>query len=343
MRLHEAIESFLLERRRLGLGNIKTHRWMLRRLLLETVKRRRGADAEPLAARLSREDLDAVLLECERRRYAPATRFSTVLIVRRLCEWLFRKGVLLVDPSLTLVMRRSPPRAGFVPSPDQVKHLLHVASPDEVLRREQLLDDPETIKPSARTRYALRRERVLAEAVRDHAVLELLYGSGLRFSELRGLDTRDLSLGERTLFIRSGKGKKDRVVPLTRASVKALSRYITQARPALLSQRMTTGSWQGRSCRKPMALFLTVTASRLGAEWPRHVLRPLAHQAGMKKGFSAHRLRHACALHLLDAGASVVPISRLLGHASLQATQLYLHLTTAQLGKAMLKAHPRER
>jgi site-specific recombinase XerD len=352
VRLDEAIESFLDERKRLGFGCVKTHRWELRTLLLSVVRRRRekvrdasdgGEPDDIAAAQLSREDLDALVRECQKRRYAPASVFHVVQITRTFCQWLFRRGIVLVDPSLTLVARRPRIHVGFVPSPEQVRHLLHVASPDEVLRREQLFDDPDTIRPSLRTRYALRRERVLSEAIRDHAIIEVLYGSGLRFSELRNLDTRDLSLGERTLFIRSGKGKKDRVVPLTRASVKALSRYLHEARPVLLSQRTATVMWRRRGCRQPTALFLTITASRLPQAWREHVLRPLAYRAGLRKGFTPHRLRHACALHLLDAGAGVVAIGRLLGHSSLQATEIYLNLTTAQLEKALMKAHPREK
>jgi site-specific recombinase XerD len=255
------------------------------------------------------------------------------------CRHLVKKGLLLVDPSRDLKVRRPDSSVGFVPGPEAVKRLLHLARPESALARERLIEPPRGRKE--RELFERRRLRVVAEALRERAILEVLYGSGLRFAELRALDVSDLHLAERTLFIRSGKGRKDRVVPLTRSSVKALVTYLSEGRPVLLSKKTAKAPWRGRA--EPRALFLTVAATRLYDAWRPLYLAPLARAAGLPKGFGPHRLRHACAVHLLEDGADVVAISRLLGHASLAATAIYLRLTEAALHKAILAAHPRER
>ena len=328
--LAEAIEGYLCERRRLGYGNEGTQRWVLRRLL-DAMRARLGR--EPLSIEVTRQDLDAVLAEGLSRGHAPITRFHTATVLGVFCRRLVKTGVLMLDPSAGLAVRRPERPLLFVPSRRQVQRLLAVARSGRSLGRGR--DGGPAEGDSSVP------ERLRVEALRDTAALELLYGSGLRFGELVGLDVRDVDLAGRTAFIRCGKGKKDRLVPLTRPSAEALGRYLSQARPILASQRLSQAPWTGSPDRA--AVFLTVSGARMSQIWRYESFGPLAREAGLPEGFTPHRLRHACALHLLESGASLLAISRLLGHASLSATTHYLRLTTASLARTLLLSHPRER
>ena len=332
MRLAAAMEEYLLDRRGRGYGNERTHRWVLRRLLSATACR---LSKEPLAGEVTRRDLDAVLAEGLRRGHGDTTRFHVATMLRLFCRWLVKGGVLLLDPSDGLAVKRPERPLLFVPSRVQVRRLLEAARPARAHRPER--DGAASPDEPQGDRHA----RSCAEALRDTAALELLYGSGLRFGELVGLDVGDLDLAERTAFIRCGKGRKDRLVPLTRASAEALRRYLARGRPLLASQRLSRAPWTGRGGAD--ALLLTVSGARLSQAWRHECFGPLALLAGLPEGLTPHRLRHACALHLLESGASLVAIGRLLGHASLSATTLYLRLSTASLARTLLLSHPRER
>lgn len=330
--LEAALEDYLSERRKLGYGCEKTLRWMHRRLLRFVRKR---LDREPLAVEVLREDLDALLLEMAG--YSPTTRFHTAVNIRLFYRWLFKKGILLIDPTADLEVRRPPRPLLLIPSREQIERLLSLATPEEALMREGL-------HPSRRENDEdlSHRERIVAEALRERAVLELLYGSGLRIAEARGLDVADLQLAERTLLLRQGKGKKDRVVPVTRAAALSLTRYLAQGREVLVSQRTSKAPWTaGR--REKGALFVTISGARINLVWQNLSLKPLFRLAGLPDGCGPHRLRHACALHLLESGVSIVLIARLLGHESLISTTVYLRLSTAALRKALMLAHPLEK
>lgn len=168
-----------------------------------------------------------------------------------------------------------------------------------------------------------------AQHVRDRAMLEVMYGSGLRVSELTGLDLTSLDLDQATARV-LGKGGKERIVPLGTRAVEALRDYLS-ARPALRSR---TGA------QDPSALFLGVRGERLKA---RQVQVLVKHYGALATGSSAlhpHALRHSCATHLLDAGADLRSIQELLGHASLSTTQRYTHVSTDQLQAIYARAHP---
>ena len=162
---------------------------------------------------------------------------------------------------------------------------------------------------------------------RDRAILELLYGSGLRRAELVTLDVADVDLAGGTAFIRDGKGKKDRVVPLTAQAVTWIRNYLAH-RPPHRSRR----------------LFLDAKGQRpLTPDIFGYEMRKLFDSAGVDERLTLHSIRHACALHLLEGGADLISIKQLLGHASVQTTAVYLKLTTAHLRRELERAHPRER
>lgn len=166
-----------------------------------------------------------------------------------------------------------------------------------------------------------------ASALRDRAMLEVLYGSGLRVSELVGLDLASIDL-EQGLARVLGKGSKERLVPLGQAARDALRDYLP-----------VRGQLCGRE-QDPAALFLSTRGRRFNV---RHVQLITKRYGALATGSSAlhpHALRHSCATHLLEAGADLRSIQELLGHASLSTTQRYTHLGTDQLQAAYAKAHP---
>lgn len=166
-------------------------------------------------------------------------------------------------------------------------------------------------------------------AARDRALLELLYGSGARISEVVGLDIDDLDLELSTVLLR-GKGGKQRIVPLGSYARTALSDYLTASRPALVS--VTT--------RTP-AVFLNARGGRLSRQSAWTVLTKAADRAGIAADVSPHTLRHSFATHLLDGGADVRVVQELLGHASVTTTQIYTLVTVEKLREIYATAHPR--
>jgi integrase/recombinase XerD len=166
--------------------------------------------------------------------------------------------------------------------------------------------------------------------LRDRAALETMYGAGLRISELVNLDVDDLDLEEGSVRA-FGKGSKERVVPLGRPAREALTRYLRSGRPALA----------GRASRA--ALFLNRRGGRLTRQGCAKLLRANVQRAGIRKRVTPHTLRHSFATHLLEGGADVRVVQELLGHASVQTTQIYTLVTREHLREVYLSAHPRAR
>lgn len=164
-----------------------------------------------------------------------------------------------------------------------------------------------------------------AEFLRDSAMLELLYATGMRVSELTGLDVKDLDLKRRTARV-TGKGDQQRVVPFGEAASDAVSEWLSTARPDMVDQDME-------------ALFVGVRGKRID---PRQVRR-VVEKAGVVSGqrVSPHDLRHTAATHLLEGGADLRVVQELLGHSSLQTTQIYTHVSAQRLKEVYGRAHPR--
>ncbi|QZY30581.1 site-specific tyrosine recombinase XerD [Nocardioides coralli] len=168
-------------------------------------------------------------------------------------------------------------------------------------------------------------------ALRDRALLEVLYGTGARISEAVGLDVDDLDLVEGTVLLR-GKGGKERLVPLGSYAGEAVDAYLVRARPELATTRTPSG-----------ALFLNSRGGRLSRQSAWAVLVRAAERAGVTRDVSPHTLRHSYATHLLDGGADVRVVQELLGHASVTTTQVYTLVTVDNLREVFATAHPRAR
>jgi integrase/recombinase XerD len=160
-----------------------------------------------------------------------------------------------------------------------------------------------------------------AIALRDRAILELLYAAGLRVSELTGLNVADLSLDAGRALVR-GKGDKERIVPLGRASIQALESYLKNGRPAL----------EKKSASR---LFLSARGAPLGRGWVWRLVKHSDHAA------SPHMLRHSCATHMVERGADLRTVQTLLGHADIATTQVYTHLALGRLKAVHREHHPR--
>jgi len=173
-------------------------------------------------------------------------------------------------------------------------------------------------------------ENTLA-GTRDLAILELLYGSGVRLSELQGLDLADVDLGVGQMKV-MGKGRKERIVPLTRRASEAIRRYEPRRREALAASRGTVD---------PEALLLNKRGGRLSRRSIQRIVEGILEKAAEDEGLSVHSLRHSFATHLLDAGADLMAVKELLGHVSLSTTQIYTHTSKERLKRVYRQAHPR--
>jgi integrase/recombinase XerC len=167
-----------------------------------------------------------------------------------------------------------------------------------------------------------------AMALRDSAIMELLYASGIRVSELCGLDTGDID-GERRTARVLGKGSKERVVPIGIPAVRAVHRWYQEGRPVLARDR------SGR------ALFVGARGGRIDPRIARRVVHARIAAAGSVPDTSPHGLRHTAATHLLEGGADLRSVQEILGHASLATTQIYTHVSVERLVSAYRQAHPR--
>lgn len=166
---------------------------------------------------------------------------------------------------------------------------------------------------------------------RDLLIMELLYGSGIRLAELHSVNLRDLDLAGEQLKVR-GKGRKERIVPVTRRALAALRRYEPRRREALD---------QGGGNSDLSALLLNPKGGRLSKRSIQRAVREYLEKAAADQGLSVHSLRHTFATHLLDAGADLMAVKELLGHVSLSTTQIYTHTSRERLKKVYKQAHPR--
>ena len=231
--------------------------------------------------------------------------------IRTFARWLRREGIIDQDPS---ALAASPRRAPTIPA-----HL----SIDEMTR---LLETPDRATPLGR---------------RDQAILELFYASGLRLSELVGLDLDDLNLNARVVRV-LGKGRKERLVPLNQSAADAIRGYLNDR--ALLIRQGETGESSGARGRRGAAnhpVFVNYRGQRLGARSVHRLVRKYVAMCSARFGISPHALRHSFATHLLERGADLRGIQEMLGHARLSTTQRYTHVNSAHLLEVYRQAHPR--
>jgi integrase/recombinase XerC len=223
--------------------------------------------------------------------------------IRLFTKWAAKRGYLATDIGATLASPK-PHRTlpGVLTQSDAVTAL------DSMATRAAEFDTPTSI--------------------RDVAIVELLYATGARVSEVCGLDLEDLDFHRNTIRV-LGKGNKERMIPMGAPAVKALNTYINEARPQLLSEK---------SAR---ALFLGARGKRIDQRAVRTIVyEALSALEGVER-MGPHALRHSAATHLLEGGADLRTVQEILGHSSLATTQIYTHVSTERLRQAFKQAHPR--
>lgn len=237
------------------------------------------------------------LAHLARRKLARASTARHLSALRSFFKYLMREGVVEANPART------------VATPKREKHLPSVMQPADVAL---LLEQAVLEKPLG---------------VRDRAWLELLYASGLRISELVGIDLDDIELRAKLVKV-SGKGSKERIVPFGSKAESAIRDYLS-VRADLISDP------------EEQALFVNYRGERITTRSVRRLFDGYVHDAALRAGISPHTMRHSFATHLLNAGADLRGIQELLGHASLSTTQKYTHLNDWQLIAVYKKSHPR--
>jgi len=194
------------------------------------------------------------------------------------------------------------------------------------------LAEPEVSEMLERAAMAAEHPQAQATALRDRAILELLYAGGLRVSEITGLGTSDLALDAGRVLVR-GKGDKERIVPLGRSAVEALDSYLRQGRPHLA--RISTRRKSSAPRHDATRLFLSLRGMPLTRQWIWHLVK-------MSNGSaSPHKLRHSCATHMVEHGADLRSVQLMLGHADISTTQVYTHLALGRLKAVHRDHHPR--
>jgi len=276
--------------------------------------RARAAAAEAPKAAMTPELVDEAQVKCEpltireflaylyAQNYTKSTTARKLATLRSFFKFLIRRGLVSVNPLST------------IRTPKQEKRLPKCLDLEQV---QKLLDAP--------------GDADLLSA-RDKAMLEVLYSSGIRVSELVELETADLDLQEGVLRVK-GKGRKDRLTPIGSQAIKALQRYfeLRAADSRLAGSPLSAG---GR-------VFLNKHGDALSTRSVRRKLDKYLVAAGLDPGISPHTLRHSFATHLLNNGADLRSVQELLGHQSLSTTQIYTHLTTSRMKEVYDQAHPR--
>lgn len=253
----------------------------------------------PSWADFSRQEMLSYLLNLQERRYAPTTRARKVAAARSFFKFLISEGTIKENPTQnmeSLNVGRSLPK------------------PISVSQVRVLLEQP--------------TKRSTPEAKRDEAMLQLLYASGMRVSELVSLNLEDINTraGDVRCF---GKGHKERLIPIHRQAASAVEEYLKEARPQVVR----------RDVEK--ALFLNRRGDRLTRQGFWQILKGYAKSAGLEATITPHTLRHSFATHMLSGGADLRAVQELLGHANISTTQVYTHLTTEHIRRAYEKSHPR--
>lgn len=246
----------------------------------------------------TRTDLDAFILYMEKKHFASSTISRNVASVRALYQYLFREHLMEDNPAEGL----KPPRVE-----KKVPEILTVKEVDMLLRQ------PDTSTP---------------KGMRDKAMLELLYATGMRVSELihLGLGDINLSLG----YITCQDNGKERVIPINHASNQALGQYLENAREHLTKNTGTT------------SLFTNCSGHAMSRQGFWKMLKGYAKAAGIAGEITPHTLRHSFAAHLIQNGADIKSVQEMLGHSDISTTQVYLNLNTNKIRDVYINSHPRE-
>ena len=248
-------------------------------------------------------DMEAYKRELQKaKRYTAHTRNTYLRAVRRFYTWQERTGKVLVDPTDGLHL-------------SEVKDSL----PKSVLTLceiRKLLDAPDTSTPCG---------------IRDKTLLEVFYSTGIRLAELCALTVYDVDVPGGYVRVNNGKGAKDRVVPMGRKATQYVREYLRQARGIITRNR-----------RDERALFVGRRGKRIQPGIVQWLIRCYARKAGIRKHVTPHALRHTCATHLLQGGADITHVQRLLGHVNLTTTQIYTRVAAVEVKATHARTHPRE-
>jgi integrase/recombinase XerD len=253
----------------------------------------------PSWAGFSRQDMLSYLLDLKERNYAVTTLARKIAAAKSFFGFMLAEGKIKSNP----MEKISSPKVGK-PLPDAIS----------ISQVRQLIDQPS--KSSA------------PEAKRDRAMLELLYASGMRVSELVSLNLNDIDTQGN--YVRCfGKGNKERMIPIYQQAARVVDEYIREVRPRLVHSNTET------------ALFVNQRGDRLTRQGLWQILKAYAKSAGLGKQVTPHTLRHSFATHMLSGGADLRSVQELLGHANIATTQIYTHLTSDHIRRTYDKAHPR--
>jgi integrase/recombinase XerD len=233
--------------------------------------------------------------------YSVGFQQNRISALKSLFRFLYRRSFLLTDPSASVEMPRG------------VKRLPTILTAEEVCRVLAAVTGKEP------------------RDLRARAIIETLYSTGLRVSELRNLACYDVDTEERSLKVRQGKGGKDRMVPLTRPAARAIDAYLAFGRARFETRKALPN------------LFLSDRGLRFSVLMLNRMVQQYAKKARVKKHVTCHTFRHSVATHLLKGRADIRHIQALLGHSSIQSTERYLHLEISDLKDVIARAHPRGR
>lgn len=254
----------------------------------------------PAWSNFSRQNMLSYLLDLKERGYVATTMARKVAAARSFFGFLVSEGIIKTNPTENM---SSPSVGRALPKPIPINQV------------RLLLEQPAKLFTS--------------ESRRDQAMLELLYASGMRISELVALNLGDVNL-EGDYYVRCfGKGHKERLVPLYEQIAMTVKKYIEETRPKLTH------------AKKEEALFLNARGERLTRQGFWQKLKEYARSAGLDAKISPHTLRHSFATHMLSGGADLRSVQELLGHANISTTQVYTHLTTEHIRRTYEKSHPR--
>ncbi|MEX0785221.1 MAG: site-specific tyrosine recombinase XerD [Dehalococcoidia bacterium] len=251
--------------------------------------------------KINKDTIVGFVTELKDRRYAGASVARKVAAVKSFFQFLHAEGAIKDNPTESL----ESPRVGkTLPRPLSVQQV------------DELLEQP--------------AKRKTPEALRDQAMLELLYATGLRVTELVSLDLDSISLDKRSPTARClGKGAKERAVPIHAQALRALIAYLNEGRPKLVK------------VKKERALFVNRRGERLTRQGFWLILKQYAKEASIEEPVTPHSLRHSFATHMLRGGAPLRNVQELLGHANISTTQVYTHLTDEHVRRVYEQAHPR--
>lgn len=253
--------------------------------------------------KLDRDVITNYILWLNGKEYARATVARKVAAVKSFCAFLLDHGDITKNPTASIESPRAPKP---VPRP------MTTADVDALLREPLRHDSP--------------------EAIRDAAMLELMYATGMRVTELVSLNIDNLHISPRPAYVYClGKGDKERSIPVYEQAVGALEHYLDDSRPVLLKDRPQT------------ALFVNRRGERLTRQGFWLILKNYAKSAHIDAHVTPHTLRHSFATHMLRGGASVIDVQKLLGHANVSTTQVYTQLADSHLREVYADAHPRAR